>query len=82
MIHGLSFGIVTTASNTIAVDVLPSSKRGAGIGYFGVTTNVAFALGPMTGMLLYESLGFNAVFIFSFLTCLIGIILIYFLKVL
>lgn len=81
LIHGLSFGIVTTASNTIAVDVLPSSKRGAGIGYFGVTTNVAFALGPMTGMLLYESLGFNAVFIFSFLTCLIGIVLIYFLKV-
>lgn len=81
LIHGITFGIVTTASNTLAVDVLPSSKRGTGIGYFGVTTNIAFALGPMIGMFIYEELGFNAVFITSFLTCLVGIILIFILKV-
>lgn len=81
LIHGVSFGVVTTASNTLAVDVLPSSKRGAGIGYFGVTTNVAFALGPMAGITIYDFFGYNAVFILSFLTCLVGLLLVLALKV-
>lgn len=79
--HGVSFGIVTTSSNTLAVDVLPSSRRGEGIGYFGVATNIAFALGPMSGMLIFEAYHFNAVFISSFITGLVGLILVYFLKV-
>ena len=54
-LHGICFGIASTAGNTIAIDVLPSSRRGEGIGYFGVTTNLAFATGPMTGMFLYEA---------------------------
>ena len=30
--HGLFFGISTTASNTVAIDALPASRRGEGIG--------------------------------------------------
>ena len=75
LVHGLSFGLVTTASNTIAVDVLPSSRRGEGIGYFGVATNIAFALGPMTGVLVFENYGFNAVFMVSLVISLVGLLL-------
>ena len=59
--HGLCFGISTTASNTVAIDALPSSRRGEGIGYFGISVNLAFATGPMTGMFLYEAFGDNIV---------------------
>ncbi len=76
LLHGISFGIASTAGSTIAIDVLPSSRRGEGIGYFGVTTNLAFATGPMTGMFLYESHGANPVIVLSLTLCVIGLLLI------
>ncbi|MDD7298749.1 MULTISPECIES: MFS transporter [Fibrobacter] len=75
-LHGICFGIASTAGNTIAIDVLPSSRRGEGIGYFGVTTNLAFATGPMTGMFLYEAFGEIPVIALSVVLCVIGLILI------
>ena len=79
--HGLCFGISTTASNTVAIDALPSSRRGEGIGYFGISVNLAFATGPMTGMFLYEAFGDNIVFAISIILCVIGLILVQTLKV-
>lgn len=76
LLHGICFGIASTAGSTIAIDVLPSSRRGEGIGYFGVTTNLAFAVGPMTGMFLYESRGANPVIALSLILCVIGLALI------
>ena len=74
--HGLCFGISTTASNTVAIDALPASRRGEGIGYFGISVNLAFATGPMTGMFLYEAFGDNIVFAISIILCVIGLILV------
>lgn len=74
--HGVFFGISTTASNTVAIDTLPASRRGEGIGYFGISVNLAFATGPMTGMFLYEGLGANIVFAISVALCIIGLILV------
>ena len=79
--HGLCFGISTTASNTVAIDALPSSRRGEGIGYFGISVNLAFATGPMTGMFLYEAFGDNIVFAISIILCVIGLVLVQTLKV-
>ena len=75
------FGISTTASNTVAIDALPASRRGEGIGYFGISVNLAFATGPMTGMFLYEAFGDNIVFAISIILCVIGLILVQTLKV-
>lgn len=79
--HGLFFGISTTASNTVAIDSLPASRRGEGIGYFGVSVNLAFATGPMAGMFLYESFGENIIFAISIILCVIGLVLVANLKV-
>ncbi len=82
--HGVTFGISSTASNTVAIDALPASRRGEGIGYFGISVNLAFATGPMTGMFLYEAFaenGANIVFALSTLFCVIGLILVCTLKV-
>lgn len=75
-LHGVFFGISTTASNTVAIDALPSSRRGEGIGYFGISVNLAFATGPMTGMFLYEGCGSDIVFAISIALCVIGLILV------
>lgn len=74
--HGLFFGISSTASNTVAIDSLPTSRRGEGIGYFGISVNLAFATGPMTGMFLYEAFGDSIVFLMSVILCVIGLILV------
>ena len=74
--HGLFFGISSTASNTVAIDALPASRRGEGIGYFGISVNLAFATGPMTGMFLYEAFGDGIVFAISTILCVIGLVLV------
>ena len=79
--HGLFFGISSTASNTVAIDALPASRRGEGIGYFGISVNLAFATGPMTGMFLYEAFGDGIVFAISTALCIIGLVLVQMLKV-
>lgn len=80
-LHGLFFGISSTASNTVAIDSLPASRRGEGIGYFGVSVNIAFATGPMTGMFLYEAFGDDIVFILSVVLCAVGLALVKTLKI-
>ena len=36
IIHGFSFGMVTVSGNTIVIDIMPSSRRGEGLGYYSV----------------------------------------------
>ena len=60
-VHGLAFGLTSVGGNTLVIDVVPSEHRGEGIGYYGVANNIAMAVGPMTGLFVYEHLSFNAI---------------------
>ena len=71
ILHGLTFGLVTTASNTIIVDIMPSERRGEGLGYFGVANNLAMATGPMISLFLIEN--YSITFIFYFAVC-VGVV--------
>lgn len=53
-LHGAPFGTLTTANATVAIDVLPSSRRTEGIGYYGLSNNLAMALGPTIGIMIYQ----------------------------
>ena len=33
VVHGFAFGAVTVSGNTVVIDIMPSSRRGEGIGY-------------------------------------------------
>ncbi len=55
--HGAAFGMVTVSVNTVAIDIMPATRRGEGIGYFGVSTNLAMAFGPMLALMLYDATG-------------------------
>ena len=74
-IHGLAFGIVTVAGNTIVIDIMPSSRRGEGLGYYGLANNIAMAIGPMVGLFLHDYFSFNIIFIFSIISGSIGLFL-------
>ena len=54
-LHGFTFGAVTVANSTMAIDVLAPSRRAEGIGYYGVSNNLAMAIGPSLSMYMYEN---------------------------
>ena len=54
-IHGLSYGATTVANSTVAIDVLPSSRRNEGIGYYGLSNNLAMAFAPTVGIAIYNA---------------------------
>jgi MFS family permease len=53
-LHGGPFGALTVANSTVAIDVLPSSRRTEGIGYYGLSNNLAMAIAPTVGIFLYR----------------------------
>lgn len=53
-LHGAPFGALTVANSTVAIDVLPASRRTEGIGYYGLSNNLAMATGPTVAIYLYE----------------------------
>lgn len=62
IIQGVGWGFSTTASGTIATDIVPSSRRGEGLGYYGLSGNIALALGPSLGLALAGIISFKALF--------------------
>ena len=53
-LHGAPFGALTVANSTVASDVLPSSRRTEGIGYYGLSNNLAMAIAPTIGIFVYR----------------------------
>jgi MFS family permease len=72
VIHGFAFGLVTTSGNSFIIDIMPSTRRGEGLGYFGVSNTLAMALGPMVSLLLHESYSFHSIFYTAIGTGLVG----------
>ena len=81
IIHGFSFGMVTVSGNTIVIDIMPSSRRGEGLGYYGLANNIAMSIGPMTGLFLHDaSAGYTFIFSCSLIACMIGFLCAYLVK--
>lgn len=73
-IHGLSFGIISTATGAIAADVIPQSRRGAGMGYFAMAMNLAVVAGPFIGLSLLQFLSFQTLFLVLSVFMIIGVV--------
>jgi predicted MFS family arabinose efflux permease len=63
VVHGLGFGIATTLYAAIVSDLIPKSRRGEGIGYFGLGTTLAMAIAPGLGVWIVDNFSFNSLFI-------------------
>ncbi len=74
-LHGAPMGAATVANSTVAIDVLPSSRRAEGIGYYGISNNTSTAIAPAIGLYIYHLTGnFNYIFGISLTTAFIGFI--------
>ena len=72
IVHGFAFGTVTVSGNTVVIDIMPSSRRGEGIGYYGLTNNTAMAIGPMVGLFLHDFYSFPVIFLSALTSCSLG----------
>jgi len=62
-IHGVFWSLSTTAIGTLVTDVVPSSRRGEGMGWFGLAITLAMAIGPMAGTRIWEQFSFRHLFL-------------------
>ena len=58
-LHGITWGLSTVSSSTLAIDVVPTERRAEGIGYYGTFMNVAMAIGPFVAIHIYNNWGFQ-----------------------
>ena len=75
IVHGVSFGMVTVGGNTVVIDIMPSSRRGEGLGYYGLANNIAMSIGPMVGLFMHDAgVSYTWIFTSSLLSCAAGMV--------
>ena len=72
-VQGGFMGLTSVAGNTIAIDVIPSSRRGEGMGFYGLTINLAMSLAPLAAVAIYGKGGFNLVVFIGWMAAFIGV---------
>ncbi|WP_257985764.1 MFS transporter [Bacillus sp. M6-12] len=73
-IHGIGFGMATTITGAIVADILPYARKGEGMGYFAVSTNLAMVAGPFLGLTINGEWGIQMMFWFSALFSLCALL--------
>ena len=61
-IHGIGWGLSSTAAGTIATDLVPRERLGEGMGFYALTGTVAMAVAPAAGIFLMNEFGFGVLF--------------------
>jgi len=77
-IHGFGWGAASTATGTIAADIISRSRLGEGMGYFGLAGTLAMALAPLVGLSIIASFGFTTLFLFSAALVLLALVVVNF----
>lgn len=74
-LHGAPYGALTVANSTVAIDVLPSSRRNEGIGFYGLSNNLSMALAPTIGIYIYKvSANFQLLFWLALVVAGVGML--------
>lgn len=60
-LQGGFMGLTSVAGNTITIDVIPSERRGEGMGFYGLTINLAMSLAPLVAVTAYAHHGFSSI---------------------
>ncbi|CAH2714867.1 Staphylopine export protein [Neobacillus rhizosphaerae] len=74
LLHGIGFGMATTAVGTIVADIIPASRRGEGMGYFVMSTNMAMVIGPFVGLLAIQQWGPQILFSLSVIVAIASLL--------
>lgn len=62
-LHGAGFGLASTLITSLASQIIPPARMGEGLGYLGLGTTLALALGPFMGIWLVDEFGYLTMFL-------------------
>jgi MFS family permease len=65
VLHGFGFGATTTLYGAIVSNIIPKSRMGEGMGYFGLCVVIASAIGPFLGAMIVLLPKYHWVFLLS-----------------
>jgi MFS family permease len=74
VLHGLGWSGCTTSVATIAADIVPQTRRGEMMGYAGMASSLAGALGPVLGFALFHRFDYVGVFLGAGVLLAVGLI--------
>ncbi|MDR1982049.1 MAG: MFS transporter [Tannerellaceae bacterium] len=72
-VQGGFMGLTSVSGNTIAIDVIPSKRRGEGIGFYGLMLNLSMSLAPLAAVSLYDMKGFHTLVVAAMVIAFIGV---------
>ncbi|SHF30613.1 Predicted arabinose efflux permease, MFS family [Seinonella peptonophila] len=79
-IHGLSWAASTTSVGTAITDIIPASRRGEGMGWYGIGTTLAMAIGPLLGLWILNHYSFHTLFLTATVITFIAFLILFFTK--
>ncbi|MFE8697308.1 MFS transporter [Cytobacillus sp. FJAT-53684] len=74
-LHGIGFGMATTATGAIIADIVPNRRKGEGLGYYALFMNLAMVIGPFAGLTIIQFTSFSLLFILCAILALIALLL-------
>ena len=75
VLHSAIHGYEVVDENDKTVDIMPSSRRGEGLGYYGMMNNTAMSIGPMVGLFLHNAYSFEVIFWCALVSCALGLVM-------
>ena len=78
--QGLVWGVATTTGSTLIVDIVPATRRGEGIGLYGLAMTIPMAMGPFTGIQLTQGNNYTGMFLFAGALAFAGFLLTLFIR--
>ncbi|GAA5026352.1 MFS transporter [Marivirga lumbricoides] len=79
LLNGGIWGVVTTGGGTITSDIVPETRRGEGIGIFGLSMTLSMAVGPLIGLQILKNTGsYQVLFITAGILCFIAVCMSFF----
>lgn len=74
IIQGTAFGIISTAITSVVIDVIPTSRRSEGLGYYSLAATLGMAIGPFAAVQISEVASDVWVFNFTALCAAISLL--------
>lgn len=80
-LHGFWFSILTTVTVPVANDFIPEHRKGEGMGYFVMSTNLGVVIGPLIALTVIQYASFNTLFAVLSVLMAVGFIFCLILKI-
>src|SRR5690606_18964309 len=79
--HGIWFSILTTVAVPVANEFIPEQRKGEGMGYFVMSTNLGVVFGPLLALTVIQFTSFKSLFGILAIIISLGLIFCWMLKI-